>query len=361
MAVNPDDLLIFKAREEERQPAEEAKKGKEEKKKKAKPVPEEKEKPVAEQESQQQPATPLAQWLKPKPKPVPKPEDGMTLEQKIAQKEEVQKETAKSVEAFTAPVQPTQPRARIQQPEPIAHTELEQKLGYEEAPPEPVTTGMPTGSERKVSVREMKNIAAHLSCELHPWRKAYAICDYCKRAFCYEDIVEHGNAYYCLDDIDKVSAEVRTQEVTKYGALGFVASGLFMLVFPIFLISSYQSLVLLPGELPSLVASASPTNPAVILAVTAAVAVLSFVAGISVVIQTKGSFPLGAVVGVLTAGVFAYRYLYVHDIFSVVIAAIAVVAVLTLGNSRVAYESLPEATIEKVSAEGALGVAKSSF
>lgn len=361
MAVNPDDLLIFKAREGEGQEAEEAKKT--EKKRKEKPVPEKKQKGAAEQRPPQL-ETPLAQWLKPKPKPAPKPEDGMTLDQKIAQRETVQKETARAVEQVTAPVQAPQPQAQMpsaQNAEVLLNTELEQKLGYEEAPPQIPSmrsTGVP---ERRVSVKEMKNIASHLSCELHPWRKAYAICDYCKRAFCYEDIVEHGNAYYCLDDIDKVSAEVRTEEVTKYGALGFVASGLFMLVFLIFVISSYQSLTGLPGELPALATAMSITNPTVILLMGTALAALSLISGVLVIVQAKGSFPLGAVIGVLTAGVFAYRYLAVHDIFSVAIAAVAVVAVLTLGNSRVAYESLPEATVEKVSAGGAMGVSKSSY
>ena len=150
MAVNPDDLLIFKAREGEGQEAEGTKKT--EKKRKAKPVPEKRQKEAAEPPLPQL-ETPLAQWLKPKPKPAPKPEDGMTLDQKIAQREAVQKETARAVEQVVAPVQAPQPQAPkppVQNAEGMLNTELEQKLGYEEAPPQIPGMGSTGVPERRV-------------------------------------------------------------------------------------------------------------------------------------------------------------------------------------------------------------------
>ena len=57
------------------------------------------------------------------------------------------------------------------------------------------------------SKKEAIDAAQGYVCVNHPWRPAYAICDYCKRPFCYADLVEFNDRFYCLEDIDKVSAK----------------------------------------------------------------------------------------------------------------------------------------------------------
>ncbi|MEM0154774.1 MAG: hypothetical protein QW814_02990, partial [Methanothrix sp.] len=49
------------------------------------------------------------------------------------------------------------------------------------------------------SEEESEEAAEGLSCVWHPWRPAYAICNYCHRPFCFEDIVEQNGHYYCLE------------------------------------------------------------------------------------------------------------------------------------------------------------------
>src|SRR5580700_10707554 len=74
MALNPDDLLIFKVREEEK--PEEVKKAK-----KQEPIPEEVEEPMqqqakpVEQKQQQKIEKPILQWPKQKQEEVPSPVD----------------------------------------------------------------------------------------------------------------------------------------------------------------------------------------------------------------------------------------------------------------------------------------------
>lgn len=50
-------------------------------------------------------------------------------------------------------------------------------------------------------------------CFNHPWRPAYARCSYCKRPFCYADLVENGKQQYCFEDLSHA-----TDGKTKYAA-----------------------------------------------------------------------------------------------------------------------------------------------
>src|SRR5271155_5124433 len=43
-------------------------------------------------------------------------------------------------------------------------------------------------------------------CFWHPYRDAYAICSFCNRAFCFEDLTKLNDSYYCLEDIDSVNS-----------------------------------------------------------------------------------------------------------------------------------------------------------
>ena len=37
-------------------------------------------------------------------------------------------------------------------------------------------------------------------CTNHPWRQAYSYCRYCKRPFCYADLIEEDGECYCMED-----------------------------------------------------------------------------------------------------------------------------------------------------------------
>ena len=326
MALNPDDLLIFKAREEE---------GEEKKKKAKKPEA----KPVAAPAAQPVPA--------PQPKPQPQPQAAAP-----SQKPQPAPKPAREGEGeVTFISQPKEEEVPI-----VTETEaLEEEYG--------VTT-VPVGKKgaKHLTAKESRRIAEHMTCELHPWRRAYAICDYCHRAFCYEDLIEHNGTYYCLDDIDKIP-KLRATEVIKYNTMGFFAGALLLFIFLVFIYSSYQLVLRIPalyqqvGGINGVLSN--PLQPFTFLIAETALAVLSLFASISIFMSRRASFRFSTVVSVFTVGLFSYLYLNTLEAAFAVIAALSFVSMVALAYSRVAIETLPEA--EELPASEALEAAKTSF
>jgi len=326
MALNPEDLLIFKVREEDKP---------EESKKEKKPViqavvPQ----PVPEppyveptpvQKPQPQPRKPFFQ--RPKPQPVPEPKQEIVSEDHgeyyIAEPEY----TASSADLVSDALRV----AGVEKPKKNV------KLKKEKDP---------------------RRIAQHMSCELHPWRRAYAICNYCKRAFCYEDVIESGGKYYCMDDIEKLPESARRSQIIRYNNLSLLSSVLFMLIFLVFFYYTYPQMIIVLGNLQKLGLSlfiSDITNAEIFLLGEIILTVLSFMAALMILVSHPNSFRLSSVVGILTVALFSYQYIYVDKIYFVVISAMSFVALITLAYSRVSYESMPE--------EGempAIDVAKSS-
>ena len=51
-------------------------------------------------------------------------------------------------------------------------------------------------------------------CINHPWRHAYAKCNYCKRPFCYADLVEYSGLQFCLEDASKAGTTPKSEPIT---------------------------------------------------------------------------------------------------------------------------------------------------
>lgn len=346
MALNPDDLLIFKAREEEK-----PKESKKEKKSvvQAAPQPISQPKPVAQkpvpvqrpepqpvmqtlvpvQKPQKEPRKPFFQRQpKPEPKPEPAPAqigEAITIPESMDQ---IEQEENEEEEYYIAPPEYTASSADV------VRSALE-VAGVEK----------PKRNEKLKKERDPRKIAQHLSCELHPWRRAYAICNYCKRAFCYEDIVESGGKYYCLDDIEKVPEAERRSQIIRYNNLSLLSSILFMLVFLVFFYYTYQQMIVVMGNLGKLGVSlfiADITNTELFLLAETALAVASFVAAVLILLNHAKSFRLSSIVGMLSVALFLYQYIYIDKIYFVAIAMMSFVAVITLTYSRVSYDSMPE-------------------
>ncbi|MEM0200980.1 MAG: hypothetical protein QXD23_01085 [Candidatus Micrarchaeaceae archaeon] len=80
-----------------------------------------------------------------------------------------------------------------------------------------------------------------LSCINHPWRSAYALCNYCHRPFCYADLSKNEGKNYCLEDIDQIS-KTQAVLVKKNNIYNYAASIFLFLIVVIFLYYSYQQL-----------------------------------------------------------------------------------------------------------------------
>ncbi len=310
MALNPDDLLIFKVREgDNNEPTE--------KKAKKQPRPE------------QQPAMEAA---KPAPMPMP-PSQPQTQPPRSEAQQQSMSEPAQ------INIQPN--------PDYLSRDYIEHD-GNMPSPDEMAETAMNVSMGKRLERKHMKKeanprkIAEHMSCELHPWRRAYSICSYCKRAFCYEDILESGGKYYCLDDIDKVPEAEKAQAI-RYNNLSLLSSVLFMLVFLIFIYYSYSSvLLLLDAMTKGMVFLSVTTTQELILMGEIVVTVVSLIAAIAILLNADSSFKISAIAGLFTVGLFSFQYLNNNQTFMLGVAVCSFIALVTLAYSRVSYDSLAE-------------------
>ncbi len=215
--------------------------------------------------------------------------------------------------------------------------------------------------ERKRSAKEMRRIAEHMSCENHPWRKAYAICDYCKRAFCYEDIVEHNGVYYCIDDIGNIPKSVLNAGMVKYSKLSYISAASLVLIAAVYVYFFNPQIAAMLAALKAAGAAkfaAKFTLAEGLLIVEGALALISIVTSILVLISAKRSFMATTVTQIATIGIFSYQYIVTLNIAYSVVAVLSFVALITLAYSRISYEPLPEENAELLSPTATLSSEK---
>jgi hypothetical protein len=313
MPVDQDDLLIFKKRPEKPQKEKKAVEQKQvEQQKPAETPPPEKAKaqppaPVAPQPPVYQEPEPVIQQQP--PTPAPAPPAGYT-------------EPEPPILTLNSDEIPYRPPKTVEIPEP------ESKAKY---------------SSRKAKIKQMKELAATMNCELHPWRKAYAICDYCKRAFCYEDIVEEAGTFYCVDDMDKIPASAKTVKVVSYGRISTLSVLCFIAILPVYLVLEYKQLAFFISDLLAAQITSVPiykvflANPGFSAGIL--MAVLSFIAGGLVLFGSRSGTRYATIIGVGSGIVFVYIYAVTLIIYPAIYAVIAFFAVLLLLYSRSYYEA----------------------
>lgn len=64
-------------------------------------------------------------------------------------------------------------------------------------------------------------------CFNHPWRPAYARCVYCKRPFCFADLIQNKDVFYCLEDAYRENA-ITSAKTTGPNRFTYVSSVLFL-------------------------------------------------------------------------------------------------------------------------------------
>ncbi len=212
------------------------------------------------------------------------------------------------------------------------------------------------GKKETRAEQASKEAAIGLTCVWHPWRPAYAVCDYCHRPFCFEDIIEQKGHYYCLEDIDKVAEGSALPEFSgrfNYASIGLISGALFIGVFLVFLIfasSSLASVISYSNSvgLFSFLSSASLASLSVIFG--GVLTLLCFISGLLVMVHSKVSSVLGGTVGVLSIILFTYDYVAYGTLYSVIIAVLAISALVTMVYFRAGATS-EEAIEEKAASE----------
>lgn len=342
MAVNPDNLLIFKARQQDTGETQK------DKKKAAKSAP------AQQQTVQVERPAPVAQpqpsqsaQPQPRPRPIPqKPAQQPTKKPPAAQPEEVpppssQEPIVKGDESYyIAPANET--ANTIDYVSEATDFSGAEELEAQQGRRKPIL--------KKRNHMDSRKIAQHMSCELHPWRRAYAICDICKRAFCYEDILETGGKYYCLDDVDKIPESVRRSQVVKYNNLSMISSIMYMVAFAVFFYYSYSSVLLLLTGAQKIGLALFMTQLTLsreLLLGQAFLALLSLVTALSILVSSGNSFKLSAIVSMVSVAVFGYQYSLVSAVgpseyYLLVIGVLTFVAFVLLSYSRVSTSTMPE-------------------
>jgi len=283
------------------------------------------------------------------------------LRSKREEKKEVQREIEKSTQPAAsttieaAPKVKTIPQPTVQIPE--AQSRIQKPIYYAKQQTAPYV--MPTGTydvveaalreqggEAALNKRESKSEiesreAAHSKvCAWHPWRPAYAVCEYCHRPFCFEDTVDHNRHYYCLEDVDKVAGMALEMRVS-YNNLSLVSATLFLMGFVMFIVFANAQVAAEIGYANDVgfvfFISRMTFNEAYAI-FGPALMFFELAAGVAIFARSRNGFLLGISIGVLMVSVFTYQYLNEGQLYVLAIDIIAFIAMLTLVYSRTSVE-----------------------
>ncbi len=99
------------------------------------------------------------------------------------------------------------------------------------------TPNLESTNNKKKEKREKENVA-DFYCVNHPWRKAFAFCEYCHRPFCFADLTKNEGKYYCLEDIDEV-IRIPTTKTNKHQIYNYLAGLVLFMSVGIILYNTY--------------------------------------------------------------------------------------------------------------------------
>jgi hypothetical protein len=307
--VSPDDLLIFKVRAG-------VKKGEEENK------------PAAAGQAGPQPQQiPVKEAEQTKPQPIPVKEAEQTVQARPQPQQIPVRETV---------------RPEVRAPEQIPTYQAERARPFAtELPAEEMPEA--AAGKKAVGAEDIKG----KFCAWHAWRPAYAVCSYCHRPFCYEDIEEFDSEYYCLEDIDKVSRTHAEAVYTKYTNISLVSAAMLMLAFAVFILFANAQLAYVINAVRLLGARTfiSELNASYeILFIETALTVVSLASAIMIVMQSKRAYGIGTVACIGDIALFSYLFLGSGTLYIAVIAVVSFAGLVSLAYSRVSYSANEEET-----------------
>lgn len=198
---------------------------------------------------------------------------------------------------------------------------------------------------RRLGRRGKENIKASkgLKCANHPYRNAYAICEYCKRPFCYADLVSYGNNLYCIEDIDKVSRG--TGAARGRSAFAYLSSLLFISESAVLSYFAYPQFDFLLKHIYAVGITQFVLtlnyNYAVLTA-NILLAALGLVSSAIVLVKSgKASFVSGLIAGLLLI-VLSYEYLNSNVEYLLALSVLSCVNIGAIAISRMSYAGSKE-------------------
>ena len=182
---------------------------------------------------------------------------------------------------------------------------------------------------------DSKEMAKGLYCVAHPFRHAYAICSYCHRPFCFEDIIEYQKDYYCIEDIDRVTAYHKDRLTYEYSTSSIITSFILTLSFILFIFYSYGQLgYVLNYLLGSPLRFFSGINFAYVITLASLVVMLfTFGAALYILLGSRQGHVVASVISMAAVMLFVYQFIGTGTEYMAIIAVLEFAAFLSAVHS----------------------------
>ncbi len=187
--------------------------------------------------------------------------------------------------------------------------------------------------QTKEAARQSRREAKGSYCAWHPWRAAYAMCAYCHRPFCFQDIVELNNLYYCTEDIDIVSHTYKEKVAVASNMVSITAGILMLFAFLVFFYYSNQQVLFILEYINRIGIISFMTNTGGIylyLLAELLVMILSFIASLLLFSQSRKGFYFGVTISIAVMGLFTDQYAMNAAPYALVIDAMAALSFILL-------------------------------
>ena len=272
--------------------------------------------------------------------------------QKPKEQEMQKKEPAETQKALEQPVELTQEKVSAEKVEPsssyaqpeedirVKPVEMKRKENARESIYDVGSTAQASKSysaKRGLTKEESRKVAQSLRCLIHPWRPAYAVCEYCKMGFCYADIAEHENGYYCIEDSEKVIRVEPVHTKVRANVILKISATLFFVIFLLLFYFTFQQASFILGHLGNNALKALPALPYPY-AISIFNLMLAFFAlfnGIAIILFTSRSIEISEVISGIIILAMSYEYMASGDSYLIGIAIFAVGAMVGVMISKV--------------------------
>ncbi len=348
MAIDPNSLLIFRARETEDQ-VDAGKKKKAAQKEQALPkeenpkrlpkfTPDKETKPMLVE--QQKPAAP-------QPKQQPAPQQAKPQPQPI-RTSPVETRPIRTSPFGNIPFKLQTDRGRtLGLSETSIYSEEEISVNREpeafHEPPKSLIESVNPAQLKSAAIKkqqESRDAARGQTCSWHPWREAYATCGFCNRFFCFQDIIEFNRNYYCLDDIDKVSPKFVENVSSRSNNLWLVSGLLLMAAFFVFFYFANAQLIYVLQYLHKVTIFyflASINYSYVFALLGGLFTSLALISALLLFVRSPKGFYLGVFVCLGSVALFSYQYTGTATAYLGVVDALMFLAFAVLIYSRTGY------------------------
>jgi hypothetical protein len=193
--------------------------------------------------------------------------------------------------------------------------------------------------EKSGRQKQSRDAAAGKTCVWHPWRQAFAICAYCHRPFCFQDTMESNLEYYCLEDIDR-APKYEPAPISSANNIGILSGILLLVSFLTFFYFSHNQILYIFSYinkvgLPLFISHVNYNYTFAL--VEGFISIISVVVAVSLFVRSKKGFYLGVLVCFFEVAVFSYQYLSTATLYLGIVDFMVFIAFIALLLSRNTY------------------------